>query len=164
MSAIPKETYIIKQIITIFSCTKNRVQQAKKWRNTFGSLGFNGEKIFTQNRIDLDLARHMLNFLIAQTLDVAYGTSFINFSDGSKQLLPRLIFKLSKSHTMNEYNKYCKSFSFKPLPNSTLWQILKTLKPGAQHAMVGLDADGLQGFKTIKNTIANILDVPKKNY
>ena len=122
------------------------------------------KKFFTQNRIDVDLARHMLNFLIAQTLDVAYGTSFINFSDGSKQLLPRLILNLSKNHTMNEYNKYCKSFSFKPLPNSTLWQILKTLKPGAQHAMVGLDADGLQGFKTIKNTIANILDVPKKNY
>ena len=58
--------------------------------------------------------------------------------------------KLSKNHTINEYNKYCKSFSFKPKSDSTLWQILKALKPSAQQAMAGLDnvaAYELQGFK-----------------
>ena len=46
-----------------------------------------------------------------------------------------------------------------------MWQILKALKPGAQQAMAGLDnvtADGLQGFKTIENIIANILNDLKK--
>ena len=137
--------------MTIFSCTRNRIQQARKWRNTFGSLSFNGEKIFTRNRMDLDLARHFVEFLFSSNLiqDVAYGTSFINFSDGSKQLLPKSILKLSKSHNINEYNKYCKSFSFKLLSNSVLRQILKALKPGPQQAMAGLDnvtADGLTRF------------------
>ena len=137
--------------MTIFSCTRNRIQQARKWRNTFGSLSFNGEKIFTRNRMDLDFARHFVEFLFSSNLiqDVAYGTSFINFSDGSKQLLPKSILKLSKSHNINEYNKYCKSFSFKLLSNSVLWQILKALKPGPQQAMAGLDnvtADGLTRF------------------
>ena len=44
LSVIPKETYTIKEIMTIFSCTKNRVQQARKWRNTFASQSFNGKK------------------------------------------------------------------------------------------------------------------------
>ena len=47
LSAIPNKTYTIKQIMTMFSCNKNRVLQARKWRNTFGSLSFNGEKTFT---------------------------------------------------------------------------------------------------------------------
>ena len=42
--------------MTGFSCTKNRVEQARKWRNTFGSLSFNGAKTFARNRMDLDLA------------------------------------------------------------------------------------------------------------
>ena len=73
--------------------------------------------------------------------------------------------KLSKSHTISEYNNYCKSFSFKPLSNSTWWQILKALTPGAQQAVVGLDnvtVNGLQGFKTIENIVVNILDDLKK--
>ena len=101
--------------------------------------------------MDLDFARHFVEFLFSSNLiqDVAYGTSIINFSDGSKQLLPKSILKLSKSHNINEYNKYCKSFSFKLLSNSVLWQILKALKPGPQQAMAGLDnvtADGLTRF------------------
>ena len=45
-----------------------------------------------------------------------------------------------------------------------MWQIPKALKPSAQQAMAGLDvtADGLQGFKTIENISANILDDLKK--
>ena len=73
--------------------------------------------------------------------------------------------KLSKSHTINEYNKVLQIISFKPLSNSTLWQILKALKVGAQQPMAGLDnvtANGLQGFRTIENITANILDDLKK--
>ena len=113
--------------------------------------------------MDLDWARHFVEFLLSSNLiqNVAYGTSFITFSDGSKQLLPKSVLKSPKSYTINEYNKYCKSFSFKLLSNNTLWQILKALKPGAQQAMAGLDnvtADALQGFKTIENITTIILD------
>ena len=94
--------------MTIFSCTKNKVKLERKWKNTISSLSFNGEKTFTRNRMDLDLARHFVEFLLSSNLihDIAYGTSFINFPDVSKQLLPKPILKLSKSHTINEYNKY----------------------------------------------------------
>ena len=117
--------------------------------------------------MDLDLARNFVEFLFSSNLiqDIAYGTWIINYSDGSKQLLPKSILRLSKSHTVIEYSKYCKWFSLRPLSNSTLWLILKALKPGAQQAMAGLDnvtADGLQGFKTIENITANILDDLKK--
>ena len=52
-------------------------------------------------------------------------------------------------------SKHFKSFSFKALSNSTLWQILKALKPGPQQAMTDLDnvtTDRLLGFEvTEKN-------------
>lgn len=58
-------------------------------------------------------------------------------------------------------SKHFKSFSFKALSNSTLWQILKALKPGLQQAMTDLDnvtTDGLLGFEVTENKTANILD------
>ena len=57
-------------------------------------------------------------------------------------------------------SKHFKSFSFKT-SNSTLWQTLKSLKPGPQQAMTDLDnvtTDGLLDFEVTENKTANILD------
>lgn len=73
--------------------------------------------------------------------------------------------KLATCHTITDYKKYYCSFNLKSLSNNTLWQILKSLKPGTQKPIAGLDnfnADRLQSFKTIESTLANTADDPEK--
>eukprot|EP00111_Clytia_hemisphaerica_P014592 TCONS_00042975-protein len=154
LSAIPKEQYSIQNIMNLFSCTKYRVQQARKWAETNGALNFQSEKPFTKNKLNIDSAEHFVNFLFQSNLlqDVAYGTSTLEFADGSKQLLPKSVLTLSKTHTISAYKEHCRLINFTPLSDSTLWQILKAIKPGQRRAMAGLDnntSDGLKGFQTL---------------
>jgi len=66
--------------------------------------------------------------------------------------LTKAILTLSRTHTISEYKEHCSHFNFTPLSDSTLWQILKAIKPGQRHAMAGLDnttSDGLKGFQLL---------------
>ena len=166
LSAIPKESYSISKIMNIFSCSQNRVQQARKWAESFGALNLKPEKQFTKNKLNVNSAEHFINFLFETDLiqDVAYGTNTLKFSDGSKQLLPKAILTLSRSHTIAEYKEHCQHFDFTPLSDSTLWQILKAIKPGQRHAMAGLDnttSDGLKGFQLLIEQL-NKFDIDSK--
>ena len=106
----------------------------------------------------MNAAQNFLEFLFNSNLlqDVAYGTSTMKFDDGSTQPVSKAILTLSKSHAIIEYKQYCDKFGLKKLSDSTLWQILKAIKPGQQRAMVGLDnvtADGILGFKLLSNQL-----------
>lgn len=75
--------------------------------------------------------------------------SNIQFDDGSEQLIPNAILTTKYSHTVSLYQKVCKETNFNPLSPSTLWRILKTLKPSKRKSLAGLDditADGMNGF------------------
>ena len=64
------------------------VDQARKWRIQTGALSIKKKKKFTRNRMNLDLARHFLEYMFASNLiqDIAYGTSTISFSNGQRQV------------------------------------------------------------------------------
>ena len=47
----------------------------------------------------------------------------------------------------------CKEINYSPLSESTIYRILKELKPSQRHSLVGLDditADGINGFMVLK--------------
>jgi hypothetical protein len=166
VSAVPKESYSQTDIMRHFSCSKHRVQMARKWQNELGALNYETKRHDFRNKLNMDSAEHFLTFLFEGDLiqDVAYGVSNMTFDDGTKQTLPKSILKLSRSHTIAEYKKHCEYFEFETLSNSTLWRILSAIKPGQKHAMAGLDnitTSGISGFETLKQTIVG-LDIDRE--
>ena len=59
------------------------------------------------------------------------------------------------SHIISFYLQSCKEINYSPLSESTLYQILKELKPSWRHSLAGLDditAGGINGFMVLKKT------------
>jgi len=167
LSAVPKDNYSQADIMRYFSCSKHRVQMARKWQIEEGALNYKVKRHNFRNKLNMDSAEHFLTFLFEGgdlIQDVAYGVSNMAFDYGTKQILPKSILKLSRSHTITEYKKHCEYFRFEPLSTSTLWQILSAIKPGQKHAIAGLDnitTSGISGFKALKQTIIE-LDLDKE--
>jgi len=158
LTAVPKDSYSQADIMSYFSCTKYRVQMARKWQNELGASNYETKRRSFRNKLNMDSAEHFLTFLFEGDLiqDVAYGVSYMKYM---KQILPKSILKLSRSHTIAEYVKHCEHFEFEPLSNSTLWQILSAIKPGQKHAMAGLDnisTSGISGFDTLQQIITGL--------
>jgi len=52
----------------LFSCTKNRVQQARKWAESFGALNLKPQQPISRNKLNLNSAEHFVNFLFETNL------------------------------------------------------------------------------------------------
>lgn len=109
-----------------------------------------------------------INFIFNNGLlqDVAYGTATLKYDNGEKQKVPHAIVVARFNHVISYYLQFCTNDSFEPLSESSLNKILKQMNPSQRKSLAGLDdttADGLNGFKTLANTVSNFVG-RKKHY
>ena len=112
--------------------------------------------------MDLDGARHFIEFLFSSDLlqDIAYGANTLIYSNGQKQLLPKSILTMSRSHTIVSYKSYCESMELPiKISESSMWKILNQIKPSQRHALAGLDDisnTGLTAFSLLENVLLKL--------
>ena len=66
---------------------------------------------------------------------------------------------MAKWHTINSYQIYCKPINQSVLSDSSLWKILKSIKPSQQHSLAGLDdttCEGINGFISLMKCVAKV--------
>ena len=81
--------------------------------------------------------------------DTAYGVQKLKFASGEKEAVPKVILTSWYSHVIGLYKEVCKNVNYDALSDSSLWNILNTLKPSRQRSLAGLDdivAVGMKGF------------------
>ena len=91
--------------------------------------------------------------------DVAYGVSKIKYDSGDTQTVPHTVLTTKYSHTIQLYLDLCKEVNYIPVSESTLWRILKALKPSQRRSLAGLDditAAGMNGFSFLDKTVKDI--------
>ena len=162
LSALPPERYSKKEVMKMFQCNRYMVDQARKWRREDGALIAKEKKLFSRVKMDLDGARHFIEFLFSSDLlqDIAYGTNTLIYSNGQKQLLPKSILTMSRSHTIVSYKSYCESMELPiKISESSMWKILNQIKPSQRHALAGLDDisnTGLTAFSLLENILVKL--------
>ena len=148
--------YSKTQVMELFGCTKHKVDMAKKWRRAYWPLQQRPEKRQFRQKLNLQQAKHFLEFLFGSNLmqDVAYGTTVIKFDSGEKQVRSHPVLTVMRSHVALDYKQHCKeNLSLSEdefLSDSTLWKVLRNIKPSQKRAMAGLDnatANGLTPFR-----------------
>lgn len=168
LSLVSPEHYTKAQIMELFGCSKHKVDVARKWRKAYGPLQQRPERKQLRQKLDLQQAKHFLEFLFGSNLiqDVAYGTTIIKYDSGEKQLLPHAVLTAMRSHVIQDYKQHCtQKLSLSEdefLSDSTLWKILRNIKPSQKRAMAGLDnvtANGLKGFLLLENVVTSLTDV-----
>ena len=107
-----------------------------------------------------DKVEDFVSFLFSSGLlqDVAYGVTNIKFDDGSKETIPHAILTTTYSHVISLYKDLCAEINFTPLSDSSLWRILRALKPSQRKSLSGLDdmtAAGMNGFSQLESFIAS---------
>ena len=89
--------------------------------------------------------------------DVAYGIANLKYSTGETPTIPHAVITASCKHIILYYlQRYCQENQFIPLSQSTLYKILKELKPSQRKSLAGLDnttADGLNGYNTLEDNL-----------
>ena len=89
--------------------------------------------------------------------DVAYGITNLKYSTGETQTIPHAVITASYKHIILYYlQRYCQENQFIPVSQSTLYKILKELKPSQRKSLAGLDnttADGLNGYNTLEDNL-----------
>ena len=153
-------------VMEAFNCSKWKVDEARKLQ--VFSAGIKTPDISKHNRLKLDINKcnRFLDFIFNNGLlqDVAYRTSVLKYTNGEKQVVPHAILVARFKH-MVTYQKLC-DVSFQPLSECTLCRILNELNSWQRKSLAGLDdttADGLNGFKSLRNAIINFFG-RKKNY
>ena len=162
LSALDPKNYSKEQLMKIFDCTRYKVDAARNWRKDLGLLHEKMKVNFTRRKLDMDNAKHFLEFLFTSGLmqDIAYGSTTLVYSNGQKQALPKSILKMTKNHTIETYKKYCHEMNLTvKISDNSLWSILNEIKPGQRHALAGLDkvtASGLKAFDVLHETIKKL--------
>ena len=140
-----------EEVQRYFNCTKYAVDKARKLRNPSEGLVFPTKVKIRRNRLNLSKCEHFLDFLFSSGMvqDVAYGISKIRFDSGSVATIPNAILTAKYSHVIAFYLDICKKCEYEPLSESTLWRILRSLKPSQRKSLAGLDditAAGMNAF------------------
>ena len=117
--------------------------------------------IFKRTRINENKVEHFISFLFSSGLmqDVAYGSTTIKFDCGDSQSIPHAILQSKYTHVIQFYQEVCEEIEYDPLSGSSLWRILRAIKPSQRKSLAGLDditADGMNGFETIKNVLSDL--------
>ena len=126
---------------------------------------------YSRQKLNLEQANHLFEYLSGSNLiqDVAYGTVTIKYDSGERQMLPHAVITAVRSHAIQEYKHYCQEQLLlqkgQCLSNSSLWRILKNIKPSQKHAMAGLDsiaANRLKGFLLLEDIVSTLTDAKLK--
>ena len=97
----------------------------------------------------------MLDFIFSSGLlqDTAYGVQKLKFARGKEETVPKAILTSRYSHVIGLFKEACKNVNYDALSDSSLWNILNTLKPSRQRSLAGLDdivAAGMNRFNILQ--------------
>ena len=84
----------------------------------------------------------------------------------SKQLVPRAILSASRSQVIAEYKDFVEEVRYSSLSDSSLWKILKSIKPSQKQVMQGLDnvtADGLVALNVLETLVQDTIPINEKS-
>ena len=161
LSLVNHEIHSKSVIQNIFGCSKYSVEKARKLQPSVKGLIVPTKSIFHRNRLNIQKCEHFLEFLFSSGLlqDVAYGVSRIAFDSGQKQTIPHAILTAKYSHVIAFYLAVCRQTGFEPVSESSLWRILRALKPSQRKSLAGLDditADGMNAFKYLETFLQRL--------
>ena len=89
-------------------------------------------------------------------MDIVYVTTNIKYDSGDSQTLPHAVLTIRFKHAIGSYNEICKSSEFQLLSESSVYKILRSLKPSQRESLSGFDdilADGLNVFDSLHGII-----------
>ena len=156
LSLVDHNKYTKKEILVHFpGSTMYQVNQARKW-NKKETFSLPQKVKHKRTRLDISKCEHFLNFIFSTGLlqDVAYGVTTIKFDSGEEQKLAHAILTTKYNHAILFYYQMCKVNGYQPLSKSTLFSILKALKPSQRKNLSGLDdiqAAAMNGFEKLAN-------------
>ena len=101
---------------------------------------------------------YFLDFIFTSgiLMDVAYGTTNTKHDSGETQTLSHAVLTVRFKHVIGSYTEICKCSEFQPFSESSLYRILRSLKPSHRKSLSGLDdimADGLNAFDSLHGII-----------
>ena len=141
LSLIDHNKYSKNEIMAFFGCSRYKIDHARSWKaKNQGNLV--PEKVrFTRNRLNIIKVEHFLDFVFSSGLlqDVSYGVHKIKFDSGTKETIPKAILTTRYSHAIGFYKQNSLKNQYEPLSDSTLWGILKAIKPSQRKSLAGLD-------------------------
>ena len=151
-----------KFIMNYFECSKRKVDNARKLHSSTEGMHISENKKHMRSKWDLWKCDHFLDFVFHNglTQDVAYGTTNLTYSSGDTQTIPHAVITARYKHIIAYYLQFCEDNNYESLSESSLYRILKELKPSQWKSLAELDnttADGLNCFSIL-------IDIVKKYF
>lgn len=151
LTIIPKE-YTKKFICHHFKCTSYEITLARQIVAQYGPLAEKPSIPRVYNRLSKDKAIHFIRFLMYNGIlqEVAFGTTKLKLSDGTKIVVSDTILNGLKQTAINEYILYCNEIQYPSLCQSSLRTILNKIKPRQRKKIGGVDGfivDGVEAFQ-----------------
>ena len=149
----PKE-----EIMQLFGCTKYKIDQTCLLKKQSDSLNIPKVVKHNHQRMDQLKYEYFLDFIFTSgiLMDVAYGTTNTKHDSGETQTLSHAVLTVRFKHVIGSYTEICKCSEFQPFSESSLYRILRSLKPSHRKSLSGLDdimADGLNAFDSLHGII-----------
>lgn len=126
-----------ERLRSLFGCTKYQVDQARKWRANNDTLTIPMKEKLKRHKIDINKCEHFLDFVFNSGLlqDVAYGVTTVIYDNGFEEKIAHAVLTTKYSHTIALYQKFCTACQYQPLSESSLWRILKEIKPSKRKCL-----------------------------
>ena len=161
LSLLDHTKYTKQQIQTFFVCSKHYIDKARALKASEIGVTLPKNEKLKRNRMSREKFEHFLQFLFSSDIlqDVAYGVTNLKFDDGTTQTVPHTVLKTKFSHAIKFYTDVCDATKFIPLSDSSMWRILKALKPSQRKSLAGLDditAAGMNGFSFLEKFVHKI--------
>ena len=161
LSTVNHDSYTKEELMNIFGCSRYSIDKARALRANKAGVRKPENVTFKRTRLNEDKVEHFISFLFSSGLmqDVAYGSTTIKFDCGDVQSIPHAILQSKYSHLIQYYQAVCLEMDYAPLSESSLWRILRAIKPSQRKSLAGLDditADGMNGFETIRTVLSDL--------
>ena len=154
LSLIDHDTHSYKTIESVFHCSRHTWKKAVALSKE-PKFKLPDKIPFKRNRLNVSKCEHFLEYIFANGFvqDTAFGSRKLKFDAGNTQEIPRAILTCKYSHVIGAYLHACEMTDFDPVSESSLWRVLRELKPSQQKSLGGLDdifAAGMTGFDTLQ--------------
>ena len=97
---------------------------------------------------------HFIDFVLSPHIssDMPFGTRPTKMTDGTRLEFANMIRNSTATAIISQYKIYCQENEFKPLGDSTLYEILRKCPAATRKSLAGLDgtsADGATAFEQL---------------
>ena len=125
LSLINHEKYCKQKIMSLFGCSKYKVDLARKWKQQNADLLKVQKETFTRNRLDFNKCELFLDFIFqvgsCKTQHMVHKN--LKFASGEKEMVQKDILIIQYSLVIGLYKEACKNVNYDALSDSSLWNI-----------------------------------------